>query len=189
MSKEVKNLSKSETKALHKEICDYYLENGWRQTLSQFKLSPEQGSEIIPEPLREKHKLEKKAAVKAEKDVAKAAKKAARAEKKAAAKAEKASGKPEKAPKKKVKAEKVPKAEAAPKMKAEKAEKAPKMKSNPAPKVKAARKPKAKPEHASNASGTLDFLVRMRKANKFATLDDAIAQLAEQVLVEALVAA
>jgi len=99
-SKDVDEMSKSELKAYHKEICAFYLENGWRETLSHFKLSPKQGADIIPKKTRDKRKeLEKGAKKKAPKKSPK---------KKGKKKGKKKDESEAKAPKKKSKAKKKP---------------------------------------------------------------------------------
>jgi len=81
---DVDEMTKTQLRAYHKEINEYYVEHGWRATLSHFALSPKQAGEITE---RTRQKLE------ADEAKAKEAKKKARA-----AKAKEA------APKKKMKA-------------------------------------------------------------------------------------
>lgn len=152
-SKNVNELSKSERKAYHNEIREFYLQNGWRDTLSSFSLSPTQGSEIIPDKMRaERKKVEKEA------------KKAARAEEKLNRK--KAKKNPdavmEAAPKKRGRKPKKSTEEAAPSVEASAA-------------TKRGKKQKLSPE---NAEGALDFLLQYRKASGPVSLDEAIVNLA-----------
>jgi len=83
-------MSKSELKAYHQEICEYFLKNGWRETLSNYLLSPAQAGPIT-EKVRAKRDKDDAAA--------KAAKKKAKKEKKAKKAAKKTS--PKKPPKNK----------------------------------------------------------------------------------------
>lgn len=90
-AQDIAEMSKSELKVYHKEICEFFLDHGWKQTLSNFSLSPKQGSAIISEKVRAKRKLIEKESKKAEAAKAKAARKKApkkvKAPKKAANKA------------------------------------------------------------------------------------------------------
>jgi len=92
---DIDGMTKTQIKAYHAEICEFYLENGWRDTLSHYALSPKQAKEIT-------------AKVRAKKDKAEAAEKAKRKQEKAKKKSAKAA-----APKKKA----APKKAAAPKKK------------------------------------------------------------------------
>lgn len=71
--KDTDGMSKTELKAHHKEINEYFEQNGWRDTLSHFSLSPKQASEITA---KTRARMEKEA------EKAKAAKKKAKAESK-----------------------------------------------------------------------------------------------------------
>lgn len=156
-SKDVDEMSKSELKAYHKEICEFYLENGWRETLSNFKLSPKQGAAIIPKKARSKRKeLEKDSKKKAPKKAPK--KKASKAKKK---KGKKADAEPEaKAPKKKAK---------------KKAAKKKKGKPGRPPKKTAG---KQKIQAPSDMDGALGWLLDYRNTNgPGITLDEAIVDL------------
>lgn len=171
------------TKAETKAIQAFFLQNGWRATLSEYKLSPKQGSEIIDAALRAKRKEAEKTAKKAERLEKKAEKKAAKA-------ASKGAESPEKAPKKRAKA---PKADAKPKAekkpKAAKAEKKPKAakKAKPAKRgiVKLVDDPNAPPTPpaAEDPAGILAWMLMFRTACGYdATVENAIAALAGQVL-------
>jgi hypothetical protein len=155
--RDVDTMNKTELRAYHKEICEFYTENGWRATLSHFLLSPGQAGEIV-----------KKTRERMEKDKEKA--KAARAK-------ERASKKKAKTPSKK----KAPPRSAAPKKKAAPAKK------KAAPKKKAAatrrgRKPAAK-VNGEALEPTLDYLLayRAKNGNQPVSLDTVIADLATQV--------
>ncbi len=158
---DVDELSKSQVKAYHKEINEFYAEHGWRTTLSQYLLSPIQAGVIVKETRK---KMEKAAKLE------KAAKKKARAEKKK----NKASKKkaPKRAPKKEAKAEKAPK----------KAKKTKKTKAKAAKKEKRAKSVKVASVAADN-EGVLDFLLAYRNGNGSTpiSLDTVIADLATQV--------
>ncbi len=99
-AQDVDEMSKSELKAYHKEICDYYLENGWRDTLSHFLLSPTQAGEITGK-VRAKKEKEEAAAKKKRKGKKKKSSKKAPKKKKAKAKKEKPKKTKAKVPKKK----------------------------------------------------------------------------------------
>lgn len=151
-------MTKTQIKAYYKEICEFYLENGWRDTLSHYALSPKQAKEIT-------------AKVRAKKDKAEAAEKAKRKQAKAKKKAAKAA-----APKKKA----APKKAAAPKKKA--AAKAETRKKT------ARKKPGKTLSIPSNAGPdeVLDFLLNYRSSKKtnlddFITLDEVIIDLTTQV--------
>ena len=157
-SQDVDEMSKSELKAYHKEICAFYLENGWRETLSYYALSPAQGSEIIPEKIRNQHKEKAKEAKKGK----------TKAKRKGKAK--------EKAPKSKAKRKgkrKKAKTEDAAPPKAKKRRKSSKKRARGAQKV-------PKEPRAAEPDATLDFLLRYRKKNGMATIDDVIIDLVSQ---------
>lgn len=116
---DVDGMTKAQIKAYYKEICDFYLEHGWRDTLSQYALSPKQAKEIT-------------AKVRAKKDKAEAAEKAKRKQAKAKKKSAKAAAPKKKAAPKKVSAKKTPKKKAAPKAR-KSVKKAPKIDSNAEP--------------------------------------------------------
>lgn len=69
-------MTKTQLKAYHREICDFFLENGWRETLSHYALSPKQASTITEKVRAKKDKEEAKA--KAQRKKAKAKKKTAK---------------------------------------------------------------------------------------------------------------
>lgn len=158
--------TKKVTKAEVKEICKFYLENGWRATIGHFSLSPTQASEIIPDTVRAKFKANEKAAKKAAQAERKAERKAA----KAAAKA----GKTEKAPKKRATTE----VDSEPRVKRAYRKKSAEEKA--AAKGKPGRKKKVTPD---DTGATLDFLLAWRTANggSEVRLDDVIISLTEQL--------
>lgn len=147
----VGDLSKSALKAYHKEICEFYVENGWRDTLSSYLLSPKQGAEIIPQKVRDRRKEVEKASKKKAPKRAKAPKKKGteKAPKKVSKKAEKAPKKVSKAPKKAGKKLGRPKKTAG----------------------------KQKVQEPSSMDEALDFLLAYRSANGGVTLDEAIIDL------------
>ena len=169
-AKDVDDMSKSELKAYHKEIREFFLENGWRDTLSYFRLSPKQGSALIDEKLRAKRK-------KLEKESKKAA--AAEAKKKAPKKKAKAKPKSKAKGKKRGRPKKKPDAaeSKAPKKKAPKktAKKKPKGKKRGRPPGKTAGKQNI--QEPKNIDGALDFLLAYRNTNGPVTLDEAIVDL------------
>jgi len=69
---DIDEMTKTQVKAYYKEICDFYLENGWRDTLSHYALSPKQAKEITAKVRAKKDKEE--AAAKAKRKKSKAAK-------------------------------------------------------------------------------------------------------------------
>lgn len=149
-------MTKAQLKDYHAEICAFYLEHGWRDTLSHYALSPKQAKEIT-------------AKVRAKKDKAEAAEKAKRKQAKAKKKSAKAA-----APKKKA----APKKAATPKKKA--ADKAETRKKT------ARKKPGKTLSIPSNAGPdeVLDFLLNYRGKNQsgpLVTLDQVIIDLATQV--------
>lgn len=149
------DMTKSEIRAYHKEINEYFTENGWRSTLAHFSLSPKQASAITE---KTRARMEKEA----EKE--KEAKKKAKAAKKA-----------EKAPKKKA-----PKKAAKKTAKAEKAEKAPAKKRG---RPKKANKIQVSVDSGASANEiTLDYLLAYRgKKGSQVSLDMIIADLATEV--------
>lgn len=102
-AKDTDEMTKTQLKAYHREICDFFLENGWRETLSHYQLSPKQASTITEKVRAKKDKEEAKA---------KAQRKKARGKKKTAKKSAKAKAAPKA---KKKAAKKTAKAKAAPK--------------------------------------------------------------------------
>ena len=165
-ARDTDEMSKSELKAYHKEICDYYLEHGWRDTLSHFALSPAQAGEITEKVRAKKDK---------EEAAAKAARKKAKGGKK---KAPKKKAPKKKAPKKKTKAKapkKKPKAEKAPKKKTAAKKKPTKRRAKKASKKKTAGKQKI--QQPTNIDGALDFLLNYRNTNGPVSLDEAIVDL------------
>ena len=156
-AKNVSELSKADRKAYHADIREFYLQNGWRETLSSFSLSPTQGSEIIPDRMRaERKKIEKEA------------KKATRAEEKLNRKKAKA-----KAKESDIEAS----ANAAPKKRGRK----PKMSTDdasPNPSSAAASRGKKRKPNPEDAEGALDFLLQYRQASGPVSLDEAIVNLA-----------
>ncbi len=159
-------MTKSQLKAYHKEICEFYEEHGWRTTLSQYLLSPKQAGPIV-EGVRAKAD-KAKAKAKAEKAKARAAKKAEKAAKKKTGKANKATSKKKAPPRKK-----------------------PSKNDKAAPKKKAAKKKTTErktataataPASASQVEATLDYLLAYRKKKgEGVSLDTAIADLATKV--------
>ena len=117
---DVDGMTKAQIKAYHKEICDFYLEHGWRDTLSQYALSPKQAKEIT-------------AKVRAKKDKAEAAEKAKRKQAKAKKKSVKAAAPKEKAAPKKASAKKAAPKKAAPKARKSVKKAAPKIVSSAEP--------------------------------------------------------
>jgi len=152
---DVDEMTKTQLRAYHKEINEYYVEHGWRATLSHFALSPKQAGEITE---RTRQKLE------ADEAKAKEAKKKARA-----AKAKEA------APKKKAKAAEAK--EAAPKKKMKAGPAAAKAK-QAAPKKKATSKKASKFVPEKGAATALHYLLEYRKKNSNVPLDTVIADLA-----------
>jgi len=75
-AKDTDAMTKTQLKAYHREICDFFLENGWRETLSHYQLSPKQASTITEKVRAKKDKEEAKA--KAQRKKAKGKKKAAK---------------------------------------------------------------------------------------------------------------
>ncbi len=169
-AQDTEEMSKSELKTYHKEICEFYLEHGWRDTLSNYRLSPAQAGEITVKvrAKKDKEEAEEKATRKAERKKNKAAKK---------------KGKPGK---------KKPKAKKAPK----KTKQAPKKKTGkkkgkvgrPKGKVGRPKGTTAKPKiaQADDVNSTLDYLLDYRKSassdrarnGRVVTLDEVIADLA-----------
>lgn len=92
-AKDTDAMTKTQLKAYHREICDFFLENGWRETLSHYQLSPKQASTITEKVRAKKDKEEAKA---------KAQRKKAKGKKKAAKKTAKAKAAPKAPPKGKV---------------------------------------------------------------------------------------
>jgi len=170
---DVDDMSKSEVKAYHKEINEFYVEHGWRTTLSHFLLSPIQAGEIVK---KTREKMEK--AAKADKD----AKKKDRAAKKKAKPAAKNKGPrkpPKKAPKKDEKSEEE-------EVSTKKVSKPKKIKVKTKVKTKAktkAGKSKVKAEASGSvdSEAVLDFLLAYRSSNTGVSLDTAIADLATKV--------
>jgi len=166
--RDTEEMTKSQLKAYHKEICEFYEENGWRQTLSHFLLSPAQAKEITA---KTRLRMEKEAAREKE------AKAKARASKKGKATSKKKKA-PPKAPKKKA-----AKKEAASKKKTTKKETASKPAAKKATRRKAAPKAPARRKAANGEAleGALDYLLDYRKKNPNVPLDTAIADLTTQV--------
>ena len=168
------DMSRTEVKAYHAEINEFYEEHGWRTTLSHFLLSPAQAGKIVA---KTRARMEKE----------KAEEKAAKAKARAAGK--KAKKAPKKPAKKKAPKAAKPKAKKAPKKPAKK--KAPPRK---APKKAAAKAPAKAPAKrgrprktavapAAGAEETLDYLLayRSKKGNEAVSLDTVIADLTTQV--------
>ena len=158
------DMSKSELKAYHQEICDYYLEHGWRDTLSNYALSPAQAGEITEKVRKKKDKAE--AEEKAKRKKAKGKKKEKAPKKKSKEKA----AAPKKKKKDKKKAE--PKAKA-PKKKTKAKKKSGKKRGRPPGKTAG----KQKIQEPTNIEGALDFLLNYRSTNGPVTLDEAIVDL------------
>lgn len=162
-------MTKSELKAYHKEICEFYGEHGWRTTLSHYSLSPGQAKGITE---KTRAKLDKA------KEKEKAAKKKGKAAKtKEKAKAPKKKKAPPKPSKLKDKAEK----KAAKAKKTPKKEKATKARKKPGPKKGSKRKAAA--PTGEGLEGTLDYLLAYRngRGGEAVSLDTVIADLATQV--------
>jgi len=163
-------MTKSELKAYHKEICEFYEEHGWRTTLSHYSLSPGQAKGITE---KTRAKLDK---AKEKEKASKKKGKAAKAKTKEKAKAPKKKKAPPKPSKLKGKAEK----------KAAKAKKAPKKekaKARKKPGPKKGSKRKAAASTGEGLEGTLDYLLAYRngRGGEAVSLDTVIADLATQV--------
>lgn len=109
-----KTTNKALSAAQKKKINDFYIENGWKDTLSKFKLSPPQGSKIITKKSKKAWQKGQDEIKEAAKQKRKAEREAAKAKKAAAKKSKKAKAPKKKAPKKKAAA---PKKEKSPKKK------------------------------------------------------------------------
>lgn len=163
-AQDVDEMSKSELKAYHKEICDYYLENGWRDTLSNYLLSPAQCSEITGK-VRAKKEKEEATAKKKRKSAKKKASKKAPKKKKAKAKKEKP---------KKEKAE-APKKKPAKKKKAKAKKKTGKKRGRPPGKKKA-----LVASDGADLDVALDVMLKYRGSRTGVSLDEAIVDLTIQ---------
>jgi type IV secretory pathway VirB10-like protein len=169
-ARDTDSMSKSEARAYHKEICEFYEANGWRTTLSQYLLSPAQAGVIVKKTRDAMAKVAEKE--KAAKAKARAAKKGAKA----------------KAPSKKKAKAKAPSKKKAPPKPAKLKEKAAKTtKRKPAAKKKATKKVTKRKASALQTSATdegliLDYLLAYRKGSDSPVfLDAVIADLAGRV--------
>ena len=148
-SKDVDKMNKTEKKAYYKEIRAFYLENGWRDTLSRFSLSPKQAAEIIDREDRVKRKeiekQEKRSSKKKDKDSSDSAPK-----KRGRPKKDKSEDNPSKPGRKKKE----------------------KSDENVAPKKRQARM-----KNPEDADAVLDYLLQYRKKHGSVTLDAAIVDL------------
>jgi hypothetical protein len=157
------DMSKSELRAYHKEICEFYEENGWRTTLSHFLLSPAQAGEITQ---KTRDRMEK------EKQKAKDAKAKARSKKGTKT----ASTKRKKAP---------PKADANRKPSSKKSPNPTSKEATPKKKAHARKTTRRKAAEKINGEAlepTLDYLLAYRaKKGEAVTLDTVIADLTTEV--------